>query len=60
MKRILVVDDEPYVIRVIRLALERHGESFSCPFLILAHVERHVESLTVCRDAVEIDEAKLR
>lgn len=25
MKRILIVDDEPYVIRVIRLALERNG-----------------------------------
>jgi DNA-binding response OmpR family regulator len=25
MKRILIVDDEPYVIRVIRLALERSG-----------------------------------
>ena len=25
MKRILIVDDEPYVIRVIRLALERYG-----------------------------------
>jgi len=25
MKRILIVDDEPYVIRVMRLALERRG-----------------------------------
>lgn len=25
MKRILIVDDEPHVIRVMRMALERHG-----------------------------------
>lgn len=41
MKRVLIVDDEPHVIRVIRLALEREGYEV----FIAAHGEDALEQI---------------